>query len=736
MNIEKAAIAKIFKTQDQSLLKRVPKKVFTRKFNRMIISGLHGYVKKYGSVPKIDAFVEAIKPKIPVEDYDNIKAYLDGIDMEEAKEDEQFLVNTLKEHYSLKVIDDSIKELIMASQRRDFETASSIIGTMQKDMLIEDKMPKDITEETYEPKNIKLIDSCMPSMAQNNLMLGGVVLIGGGSGCVDRETEFLTPNGWKSIDTYSKGDKVLQWNKDGSTEFVEPLKYIKLPCTSMFHIKNKYVDLMFSEEHRVIYSTNKRGNYQVKEILMGDLYEKHNRTKQGFFGSFITNFEAPKTAGVPYTNDELRLLVAIQADGHFSKQAMKGQAKTCRVNLKKERKKERLENLLNRLNIKFKKTKSVTKGFHFYYFQAPNKNKTLTEFWEATEQQLKVIANECVYWDGYLDRGQPVYFSSLKEEADFMHYCFSVAYKTRASLKVQDRRGQPYKTAGKVYTRKSIEYAVRSTAFKTTSLKGSSNKSNVIMESKTTDGFKYCFTMPSSYWIMRRKGNILVTGNSGKSVLALQQLLYSYEQGLNCCLLNLELGYDETVARAYSTITNKPFGDIFGNPSPKVGKDIEDWKNSYFNRKNRFFINNVNYNTEEIVHTIEAMHKIGVTVFVLDYIQLVDYTNKAEEWKMIRDLVRTLHRLTQELGVTIITPVQINLADVKEKEGILKITVRGSKELEYSSTVFLFIYQTKEEYKEDMGRIFTIKARNAKKGTYVMQTKFDTMKFEDTGVVL
>gem|GEM_PF-4368063 len=74
--------------------------------------------------------------------------------------------------------------------------------------------------------------------------------------------------------------------------------------------------------------------------------------------------------------------------------------------------------------------------------------------------------------------------------------------------------------------------------------------------------------------------------------------------------------------------------------------------------------------------------------------------------------------------------------DVKEKDGELKIHVRGSKELENSSSVFLFIYQTREEYESKTARVFTLKARNAKKATYMVQTEFGKMKFVDTGVVL
>jgi len=80
--------------------------------------------------------------------------------------------------------------------------------------------------------------------------------------------------------------------------------------------------------------------------------------------------------------------------------------------------------------------------------------------------------------------------------------------------------------------------------------------------------------------------------------------------------------------------------------------------------------------------------------------------------------------------------VQINQSDTKIEGEEFKVTVRGSKELENSATVFVYLFQSQEEYKEKTARIFTIKARNAERNTYVVTTDFAKMRIEDTGVVL
>ena len=41
-----------------------------------------------------------------------------------------------------------------------------------------------------------------------------VIFYGGSSGCVDRDTEFLTSTGWKVIGDYSQGDLVGAYNPE------------------------------------------------------------------------------------------------------------------------------------------------------------------------------------------------------------------------------------------------------------------------------------------------------------------------------------------------------------------------------------------------------------------------------------------------------------------------------------------------------------------------------------------
>lgn len=227
------------------------------------------------------------------------------------------------------------------------------------------------------------------------------------------------------------------------------------------------------------------------------------------------------------------------------------------------------------------------------------------------------------------------------------------------------------------------------------------------------------------------------TSGGGKSIFTLQQLMYSYSvDKIPTCLLNMELSETESIARMYSQDTDTPFIDVYGNTDPQMIAKVNAWKQRFFSSDVEFRMKSVRYSVSEIEATVRQQAAEGIVLFGIDYLQLTDLDGANEEWKQLSKLVKLLHQLTQELQIVIISPVQINFSDTKLKDGELQITVRGSKELEFSSSLFLFIYQSAEEYKEDTCRVFTVKARNARKSTYMFGTQFKQMKFIDTGVVM
>ena len=57
-------------------------------------------------------------------------------------------------------------------------------------------------------------------------------------GCVDADTEYLSPTGWRRIADY-EGGAVAQYHPEtGAIDFVDNPEFVKLPCPEMIRINN------------------------------------------------------------------------------------------------------------------------------------------------------------------------------------------------------------------------------------------------------------------------------------------------------------------------------------------------------------------------------------------------------------------------------------------------------------------------------------------------------------------
>lgn len=130
-------------------------------------------------------------------------------------------------------------------------------------------------------------------------------------GCVDSDTEYLTPAGWSRIADYA-GGPVAQFNPDnGMAEFVEPLQWVKLPCDEMWHITAQGVDQMLSDEHRVLWYDSE-GNYHVQQaadFLVDAIHDGHDSVwlaqgvnQSGEESGAILDFKAPQATREPSTD--------------------------------------------------------------------------------------------------------------------------------------------------------------------------------------------------------------------------------------------------------------------------------------------------------------------------------------------------------------------------------------------------------------------------------------------------
>lgn len=329
----------------------------------------------------------------------------------------------------------------------------------------------------------------------------GWFFIGGQTGCVDADTEYFDGEKWVRIADY-RGGKVLQYHPDSKkATLTQPERYIAVSAEKLYHIKTKRggINQVLSDNHNFAYITSK-GHMQKKPFR--DVMKLHKENVQGFYGRIETAFSYGG-CGIDLTDSEIRLMCAVMADGSF-----KSSSNRCIVNVKKQRKKDRMIKLLNDVGCDYKEYKKAN-GYSAFKFYAPRREKAFTEFWyDCNQHQLGVIADEVFYWDGSVDdKGRKSFFSTYKTSADFVQFALS-SNGTRATISEDTHR------------RKVCYVVIASQGNSTVSMSSSGGRSKAeIVEYEPIDGKQYCFTVETGYLVLRRKGRIFITGNSGKTHL-------------------------------------------------------------------------------------------------------------------------------------------------------------------------------------------------------------------------
>ena len=320
------------------------------------------------------------------------------------------------------------------------------------------------------------------------------------TGCVDADTEFFNGKEWKKISEYEEGDLVLQYNADGTANLVKPLEYIKRESKGQYHIYTKYgLDMMVSSDHRNV--TFWKENSKPIICTTEELLKIHKKNKYGFMRKFKKSFiyDGP---GIDLTDDEIRLSVAIFADGCFYSPT----SKKCDISVRKERKKDRIVEILKSAGYEYN-LRYANNGYYHIKFYPPidGRQKTFPINWyNCSQHQLQVIFNEVFNWDGY-EKEKNQYTTIFKENADFIQFVCSAVGKS-SSIYIDNRIRN--KNSHICYRVDWSNRTLRSVIEK--------NKKDFPL-TQPEDGYDYCFSVPSTMLVLRRNNNIFITGNCGST---------------------------------------------------------------------------------------------------------------------------------------------------------------------------------------------------------------------------
>lgn len=346
-----------------------------------------------------------------------------------------------------------------------------------------------------------------------------ISLYQGGMTCKKASAEYLTPSGWRTMDTLTKDTLMaVYYPEDNTIKFEYPKEVFIWNADKWYELDSRSIHQINCPNHRMY--TIKDGNPHIQS--MTEYYEEHQKSKNGHRGKFITTF---KVDGNDLGSDaDIKLAVAFQADGYFSNQ----KKYPFMFHLKKTRKRDRLIELFKKTNTEYFCREEANGYFRLGCSKIKYAFKEYPiEWYTVNSRCLSVIAQEAPLWDGSIEKTNFSYYTSKKRNADFIQFAASASgYK--ATIFARTRK---YKILNQGKVADKTEYRVKYQNKNTTpSYAATHNKNEIKVYDAEIGEKKYCPSTSTKLWLCREFGRITVTGNSGKTFIgSLRGLLFALQ---------------------------------------------------------------------------------------------------------------------------------------------------------------------------------------------------------------
>lgn len=359
--------------------------------------------------------------------------------------------------------------------------------------------------------------------------------------CFHPSVQVLTSDGWVRFDEWD-GQSVAQYNDDATISFVKPLAKVEKQFDGELieYSNNQKFYSLTTPEHNLVFNFN-------SEVVKRKAFDMPDDGKYS-----IPRVAYHNGAGLYLSDDEIRLCVAVSADFSIRKE---GDLYCC---LKKERKKERLCGILDRLGIKYS-LNIDSRGYYSFFIRrgdAPNyvfKIFPNEWIWLTSLQQKKLIIDEILYWDGnsVSNRSQIEYSTKEYSNATFIQTISSLCGFCSTIISRKNDLGKWYKV--------SILFTKTST-----SSQSLSSKARKVRYS----GLVHCLTVPSGMLLVRQNDCISVSGNCDTMAV--------YEAGIGH---DVDTSTGEVVEDEFSkyAIVSVPNGASSGNQKLEYLDNCAEW---------------------------------------------------------------------------------------------------------------------------------------------------------------
>jgi hypothetical protein len=307
-----------------------------------------------------------------------------------------------------------------------------------------------------------------------------------GSHCVTPGHEVLTENGWVPIEHWN-GGQIMQFDPhDDSLSFLPATAYrSKLTGEDIYSVASSYFAGEFTSGHKFL----RRSKHIPYTHIQASILAETGRAVIPISGMHLFR----GTLG----GDKLRLVAAIQADGHWQLNTKFG--RELRFGLTKERKQIRIRELFKANGITFREGKfrshpgEIT--FRVAWKDVPPWLKPEYKLFgpwlltDASTEGIDSLLDEVQFWDGYKNKYQVEYYSNIRENLRWV--------ATLCHLR------------GKAAKPRMHDLVIRET--------GSVDSYSKKWSSYFYSGPIYCPETQTGYWLCRFRDTIYVTGNTGRS---------------------------------------------------------------------------------------------------------------------------------------------------------------------------------------------------------------------------
>lgn len=339
--------------------------------------------------------------------------------------------------------------------------------------------------------SVKKYEALTRATCADGRLRGCLMFCGGqktGRWCLTGDHEVLTPDGWVRLDAWGGGE-IACWNpKSEAVTFKRAGR----------------VDFEYSG--KMYESTSKR----CMQVCTPD-HKMPFLNKSGFWDCDVMENLAPRRFEMPYTGFRtvapagdslaLRVLIMTQADGHFTRDGI------LRYHFKKERKIERCKYLLRRAGIVHcvrenadGSTSVEVRVRHVPLWLRMFEDKTFGG-WILNESP-EVVFDELTHWDAYQCGPNSIQYSSTnKQNVDLIQALAHLSGRA-ATLINRKTRNENWSAcyALNIWLTPGGRHQMR----------------REYTREIEFSGRVYCATTETGFFMVRRKGVVWITGNSGK----------------------------------------------------------------------------------------------------------------------------------------------------------------------------------------------------------------------------